>query len=298
MSATHRGLIVALCLIAFGNGLKGAPPVAAKAAEPDPAERAPLRVAICFGPGKKQLDALAKHMESEYRVACSLIEAAKAEPKKGEEATPAPFQPGLEPLESADVIVSNLYRTWAPPEQLDVLKKHFTGKPVVGLRKAHHGFQNWLSADQEVFGVRYRGHYFGKEVTQTIVPKHAGNPLLKGLDVSKLPSGGLYGHSDLSPEVDVLIEGGPKDKPPMPQTWTRVDPKTGRRVFYTRYDPDDIAKDPAVRDMVVRAIFWAAGKDLEQYRRPPSVIPAKTQPPSGGLLNSVSDLSNKTACRL
>jgi len=39
-----------------------------------------------------------------------------------------------------------------------------------------------------------------------------------------------------------------------------------KRAFYTRYDPDDL-KDPGVRDMVIRAIFWAAGEEAEEYRR-------------------------------
>jgi type 1 glutamine amidotransferase len=174
---------------------------------------------------------------------------------------------GLEALADCDVILSNLYRTSAPPDQLEILKKHFRSKPVVGMRKAHHGFQNWLEADMEVFGVKYKGHYFGKDVTTRIVDKHKAHPLLAGFKPF-LPGGGLYQHTDVAPDVEVLMVGNPEGKPAMPQVWQRERKEHGGlRAFYTRYDPGDLSKDAGVRDMVTRAIGWAAKRDLETLRK-------------------------------
>jgi type 1 glutamine amidotransferase len=39
--------------------------------------------------------------------------------------------------------------------------------------------------------------------------------------------------------------------------WT-IERKNGQRVFYTRFDPADAVKNEGVRDLIVRAIFWAA----------------------------------------
>jgi len=176
------------------------------------------------------------------------VEWVRAEKSRNEQATP--FS-GLENLEEADVILSNLYRTWAPPEQLETLKKHFKSKPVVGMRKAHHGFQNWLEADQEVFGVDYRGHYRHNkrdEDSMWIVAEKKDHALVKGRK-PLMPAGGLYRHTDIADDVEVLMVGGPAGDD-MPQTWLRE--ADGRRVFYTRYDPEDLADD-GVRDLVIRA---------------------------------------------
>jgi hypothetical protein len=66
----------------------------------------------------------------------------------------------------------------------------------------------------------------------------------------------------LAPDVEVLVSGGqPGDM--MPQIWTRVNKQTGGRAFYTRHDPDDLKKDEGCRLMVVKALFWTAGREIE-----------------------------------
>ena len=62
----------------------------------------------------------------------------------------------------------------------------------------------------------------------------------------------------------------------MPQTWQRIVKARGdQRVFYTRYDPNDVSKYPEVRDLVVEALFWAANRDEQQFRKKTSTAPAK-----------------------
>jgi len=230
--------------------------VASANSEQDPR---PLHVVICLGPGKGPLSKLASYLKAKYHVQVNWVEAEKAKEEK------ATVFKGLEHLADADVILSNLYRTSAPPNQLAVLKKFFLSKPVVGMRKAHHGFQNWLDVDQEVFGVKYRGHYFGKNVSLSIVDKHKDHPFFAGVKTF-LPGGGLYSHGQLADDVEVYMTGGPEGKEPMAQTWSRIVKDRGQRVFYTRYDPEDL-KDEGIRDMVVRVLFWAGNRDEKEHRK-------------------------------
>lgn len=219
----------------------------------------PLRVVIAHGPGQGDYQRLEEYLEANYHID---VEWVKAEKSKNEQVTP--FE-GLENLAKCDVILSNLYRTWAPPEQLETLKKHFLGKPVVGMRKAHHGFQNWLQADQEVFGVTYKGHYrLNKKGDDDmwVVEEKKNHPLVEG-HKAFMPGGGLYRHIDPADDIEVLMVGGPPGDR-MPQTWLRE--RGGKRVFYTRYDPKDL-QDEGVRDLVIRALCWAADRDPAKLRK-------------------------------
>ena len=57
-------------------------------------------------------------------------------------------------------------------ESLDAVKKFVkSGKPIVGIRTASHGFQNYLQMDKDVFGGNYGGHFGAKMVCDvTIAP--------------------------------------------------------------------------------------------------------------------------------
>ena len=160
--------------------------------------------------------------------------------------------------------MSNLYRTWAPDDELAILKKHFLGKPVVGLRKAHHGFQNWLEADRQVFGVSYRGHYgSGKNGEIKLLDEFKEDAIFVGMNVT-LPGGGCYAHRDPEADLEVYMVGGEAGKEPHPQTWSRiVKERGGQRIFYTRYDPADVDTNSTVRRMVIQAIFWAANRKAD-----------------------------------
>lgn len=219
-------------------------------------ESAPLRIAIAASP--KQFASLQKHLEENFHVVCVRIDSAKG----GE-------VPDAAKVADCDVMLLNHYRTQPTEEQLKHLQRFFfSGKPVVGTRKASHAYQNWLEIDQAVFGARYGGHFFEKRAEQTVFLEEKGkdNPLVK--DVKPVMcGGGLYTYTKLAPDVEVLMSGGPPGKS-MPVTWMRViKERNNQRVIYTRYDPDDVAKHVDVRDMVVKALFWAADRDLEKARK-------------------------------
>ena len=226
----------------------------------------PLHLVICVTEGKGQLLKYKKYLEDTYQVRCSVVGPEEVKDKKDKKNVETPFV-GLDALADADVILSNLYRTSPTPEHLAILKKAFLSKPVVGMRKAHHGFQNWLDVSKEVFGVNYRGHYFGKDVTIEIVDKHKDHPLLAGVKPF-VPGGGLYQHTEVASDVDVLMVGGPAGKDKMPQMWSRVvKDRNNQRTLYTRYDPNDLDKNPPIRDMLTRAMFWAADRDLKSLQK-------------------------------
>ncbi len=226
----------------------------------------PLHIAIAVSQGKEQLVRYKNFLENNYLVRVSVIGPEESKKGKDKKNVETPFV-GLDALADAEVILSNLYRTSPTPEHLAILKKAFLSKPVVGMRKAHHGFQNWLDVSKEVFGVNYRGHYFGKDVTIEIVGEHKDNPLLAGVKPF-LPGGGLYQHTEVAPDVEILMVGGPAGKDKMPQMWSRiVKERNQQRTLYTRYDPNDLDKNPPIRDMVTRALFWAANRDMKSLRK-------------------------------
>ncbi len=213
----------------------------------------PLKVFMAVGPNKEAMARFRDALQKDYRMEITFLEQGKD-------------LAGIEALPRCDVFVSNLRRTHPTDPQLKIVKRYFAeGGAVVGLRRAHHGFQNWLEADREVFGVKYGGHGGGGKNARLVVPEdQKDHPLLEGFNPF-MPGGGLYDHSELDSRATVLLRSEADGKS-WPQMWT-LRRSNGQRVFYTRYDPSDVMKDEGVRNMVIRAIFWAAEREAEEYRR-------------------------------
>ena len=225
----------------------------------------PLKVAVAHS-FREDFQPVQQFMQEHYHVEFLPVYAtAKG---KGGSAENASGVSNLDDLQKADVILSNFYRTWIPAEHMEGVKKTFRTKPVVGIRKANHGFQNWLEFDTEVFGMDYRGHHGGRN--HRIAAGQEENALIANFDPIE-PDGGYYGHTDFASDVTPLlvITPGKKghDDQVMPQTFLRVNKRTGQRSFYTRYGPASLKKHDSVRDLVVRALFWAADKDERDYRK-------------------------------
>lgn len=168
---------------------------------------------------------------------------------------------GLSAMDDADVLVLFMRRRELPPEQLNKFKAWFeAGKPLVAIRTASHGFQNWLEFDRVVLGATYGNHY-GKGVAHMKVEeKAAGSPLLRGVTPGEFDTNGsLYKYSDLGPKTTVLISGTFQDKHE-PSAWTN-DYKGGR-VFYTMLGHPDDFKTPQYRTLLRNAVLWAADKPI------------------------------------
>ena len=210
----------------------------------------PLNIVIAVGPNKEAMAQFRDYLEKHYQVEITFVESDLE---------------GIVALKTADVLLCNLRRTKPSDDQLALIKKYFAdGGSVVGLRRAHHAFQNWLEADREVFGVKYGGHGGGGKNAALFIPEdQKTNPLVVGLNPF-MCGGGLYDHTELDPKATVLLKSEAGDKQ-WPQMWTIVK-DNGQRVFYTRYDPADVMQDEGVRSMVVRALGWATETDMEKLK--------------------------------
>jgi type 1 glutamine amidotransferase/nicotinamidase-related amidase len=183
--------------------------------------------------------------------------------------------PGIEALDSADVVLVSARRKTLPKAQLAKLRAYVAaGKPVIGIRTASHAFSpraneipandrdSWPTFDGDVLGGSYSGHHDpSAPVTITIEPGQAGNPILSGVDVTKLTGHGtLYKVLPLAPSVTPLLSGTIPNQPSQPVAWTNLS-FAGGRVFYTSLGhPDDFAEEGFQR-LLRNAIDWAARQE-------------------------------------
>jgi putative membrane-bound dehydrogenase-like protein len=191
------------------------------------------------------LAAFKKHLEANYPVECVLVSA------KGEKDAALP---GLEALDTADVAVFFTRRLQIDGDSLERVKKYVkSGKPVVGVRTASHGFQKWLEMDTEVLGGDYKGHFGAGVAEVRPTDKGKDHPVLKGVSAFKT-NGSLYKNPNVAADVSVLLQGT-MGKESEPVAWTRE--TGGRRVFYTSLGhPDDFKDDNFVR-LLTNGLAWA-----------------------------------------
>lgn len=165
--------------------------------------------------------------------------------------------PGLEALETADLLLVYVRRVPLSDEQLSRVQKYLkSGKPVIGLRTASHAFQTWLKFDPEVLGGNYHGHYTKEDpATAHIEPKAAAHPILKNVP-KEFPTGGtLYKTSPLATNTTVLLTGTIANQDPEPIAWTHD--YNGARVFYTSLGHPQDFENPAFRQLLLNAVGWA-----------------------------------------
>ena len=199
------------------------------------------------------LEGFQKHLEANYDVECKRA-FAKAEKDKD--------FPGLEQLAACDVAIFFTRRLQIEGDSLAHVKKYVESKkPIVGIRTASHGFQNWLEMDKLILGGDYKNH-FGQNVEceVKIEPKAKDHPVLKGVTEFKT-KGGLYKNPNVADDVTVLLRGSiPKESEPV--AWVRE--KDGRRVFYTSLGTPDDFQDPNFIKLVVNGLAWSTKMDLKK----------------------------------
>ncbi|MEZ6139062.1 MAG: ThuA domain-containing protein [Zavarzinella sp.] len=197
----------------------------------------------------KSLAILQAHLEKNYPVECL-----RAFRKTDTDL------PGLEQLEQCDVAVFFTRRLKIDGKQLEMVKKYVqSGKPVVGIRTASHGFQNWLEMDKEIFGGNYKNHYSNKEKC-TIAHTKVGEQHLTLEGVKPYVSNGsLYKNPDLPKDVTVLMTGTITGHTE-PITWVRE--HKGARIFYTSLGHQDDFKEASFLHLLTNAIFWTANQPV------------------------------------
>jgi hypothetical protein len=207
--------------------------------------------------------------------------------------------PGLEALDSADLLVMLIRFRKLPDEQM----KHIvdfvdSGKPVIGLRTATHAFANdsgkyarwgWQSKDwdggfgRQVLGETWINHHgnHGKQSTRGIIAKdEKDNPILRGI-----ADGDIWGPTDVygvrlplpgdsQPLVlGQVLEGmkpgdkpveGKQNEPMMPVAWIKTfKSPSGKvaRVFTTTMGASQDLSSEGLRRLLVNACYWCLGME-------------------------------------
>jgi hypothetical protein len=176
--------------------------------------------------------------------------------------------PGLEHLDSADLLVMFIRFRNLPDDQMAHFDRYFqSGKPIVAFRTATHAFQlptgstyekyswqskaeNWQGGfGKRVLGETWVAHHgkHGKESTRGVIaPGAESHPILKGIksgevwgptDVYRvnLPLPGdsqplLLGEVLTGMNAEDPVKSGPENEPKMPIAWTKTyDAGTGKQ---------------------------------------------------------------------
>lgn len=174
---------------------------------------------------------------------------------------------------TADVLVVFCRRLGLPPEQLTTIKNHFnTGKPIVALRTANHGFSvrgpvapghaAWWEFVADVLGAENRGYAPAAPGTAVaIAPAARDHPIVRGLPAQWHSKGNMYLTAPLLDRKATVLLTGTAEGRVEPIAWTRAAGES--RVFYTSLghpaDFDD--PQPHFRQLLVNGIRWALGEN-------------------------------------
>jgi len=204
--------------------------------------------------------------------------------------------PGLEALETADLMVIFLRFRELPDEQMKYIIDYTdSGRPILGLRTATHAFNYGKRKDspyakysfrnrelrggygRQVLGETWINHHgnHGKESTRGLVAEGMENhPIVQGCEDIWGPSD-VYGITKLSGDSKPIIIGhvlegmDPDDEPnpdkkPLPVAWlktyTGAKGKTSR-VFTTTMGHSFDLKSEGFRRLLVNACYWCVGME-------------------------------------
>lgn len=227
--------------------------------------------------------------------------------------------PGLEQLDSADLMVAFLRWRELPDEQMKHIVDYTeSGRPIIGIRNATHPFRyatrpdspyaKFDSASKDpaggwgrlVLGETWVSHY-GKnlvESTRCDVVNFAGShPIFRGIRRSFWIPDDVYGISEkLEGDSEPVLLGQPltgwspddppvADKSPVPIAWTKT--YTGAsgksaRVFTTTMGHGDAFRIEDFRRMLANACYWCMGLEDRIDARSDVVINGSYEPGPAG----------------
>jgi type 1 glutamine amidotransferase len=210
--------------------------------------------------------------------------------ERGERDHTAHNIPGTEALAEADAAVFFMRWRELPQEQLNAIIRYAeSGKPMLGLRTSSHALKypgppndKWNDGfGRQFFGQKWIVHYGHHNSTLAhVVPAAKDDPVLRGVEPELWLHSWLYvmnhGEERLPRDCRVLLEGDAieGDKPGgeqfgerQPMAWTRELPRHRgdgkQRIFYTSLGhPRDFNYD-SPRRLLVNAIYWALGREVE-----------------------------------
>lgn len=225
----------------------------------------PLKVANltpAFGirDNKAGYEAFPKWLEANYRVQVTLI-------------VPADRKtiPDIDKAAEADVVLTGLTHVELDEQTSATVLGLYASKPLVGLRRCHHGagfkVPKGSAVNSQNYGQATFGGTFADHLQEKLRPREgqADHPILKGLTVGDLyPKEHLYRHK-ATDDLSVILESVTGE----PQVWTRTHPTSHQRIVYAIHDGHDLGRSEPVRTLIAQAIFWAAGVNEDAYRKKP-----------------------------
>jgi len=215
------------------------------------------------------LTAFKTYLAANHHVRCRLIKARSVDDL-----------PGLAHLDGCDVALFFTRRLKIDGEQLAAVKRYCeAGRPVVAVRTASHGFQNWLEFDKRVLGGNYHGHFpEGLSAKMSVRKEAKDHPILAGVATMCFRSS-LYKTGPLAKDCTLLMSGStPQSKGSHPVAWVRE--HRGRRVFYTSAGGTSDFQNATFRRMLANALFWTARRKVQAKTPPP---PPQRPTPTGML---------------
>lgn len=199
--------------------------------------------------------------------------------------------PGLEQLAAADLVIFFPRLLTLPMTERELIVKYVdSGKPIIALRTANHGFHGALPYKingkqvrwgEDILGGSFMGHHGRWQADSTrgiIVPEQKDHPILAGVS-------DIWGNSDvyrtykegtaLPTGCTALVWGqplmgrNPDDAPntklePLPvawfKNWETSDGKIAR-VFQSTMGSGTDLKNPGLRRLIINAAYWSLGME-------------------------------------
>jgi len=245
------------------------------------AEKALLKVCIISGSAEyethKFLPQYKEYLEDRYNIKATLLQCTDTE-KPGNDI------PGLEALDDCDVALIYTRRLEIGGEQLERVKRYaLSGRPIVAVRTASHGFQKFLEFDKEVLGGNYHGHFGGSSRGDLTAPTQRAevaedakdHPVVRGVSVIKSRYS-LYKTAPVAEDVHVLMWSSIPGEEKQPAAWVRQ--YKGGRIFYTSLGGIQDFENATFQRMIAQALFWTAGRETEAKELP---APSRRTKPTG-----------------
>lgn len=201
--------------------------------------------------------------------------------------------PGLEHLKKADLVILFSRLITLPDEQIQhVIDYLDSGKPIIAIRTANHGFlQNFpyeingkkIRFGEDILGGSFRSHHGGwhRESTRgIIVEKSKDHPILTGVKDIWGPSDVYRTYPEgksLPEDCQALVLGqplvgrNPDDEPntkkeALPIAWTKTwTGSTGKtaRVFHVTMGSARDYQSAGLRRMTINAAYWCLGMEKQ-----------------------------------
>ena len=219
--------------------------------------------------------------------------------------------PGLEHLEKCDLVILFSRLITLPPEQLKHIYRYLdSGKPIIGIRTANHGFIGFdyqlngkrIDFGEAVLGGSFRNHHGRWQQDSTrgmIVEQNKSHPVLRGVrdiwgtsDVYRTYKEGGSLPDGCLPLVDgqPLVGRKPDDAVnekliPLPVAWVKHwTGNTGKtaRVFHVTMGSAQDFQSEGLRRMTVNAAYWCLQMETDITENSRMDIVGPYDPPDSG----------------